>query len=492
MFKTSFIYFFSAIILVAFSACNEPTPLGDDFIDDADLLNSVFTDTLSLEVTLQQRDSLNATSGISVLLGNLNDPVFGRSTANLYFQLAPNINNTFVTGVNYSIIDSTLVSLADSTYWEYEYTVSPEDVVILDSLMLSLDYSESTQPIYGDTLSNEIQTFNLFRIEEDLGNSINDSTSYFAESASFAVGENLGEFNVKFDATNNYFVTPDDTLGVYPQMRFRLPDALGQDFLETISNTEGNYFENDSTFVEQFKGIYIQAAESTTATANINLANSYMRLFYTAINEEADSLGVLSYDTSYQTVTMVAYDVENGANKRLYASQYLHDYSGTVIEEILGNDGKITDKGYLQGMVGLDVLVKIPYLENLGNIIVNKAELEITNIENTETLDTIFTPPTGLLSVLTNDTDNEIAGNADILVDNLLNISTDSITSQVLNQYKVYETFSTQKLVLEPGENNQFRIAVDDQRTFPNRLIFEGPQSEEYPIKLNLYYTPIE
>ncbi len=486
------LFYFLALIVLAFTACNEPTPIGDEFIDDADLLNATFTDTLSLDVRIAKDTSASAIDGSNVLIGRLDDPIFGTSTANLYLQLAPSLINNFVTGVD--LDTDTLEFATDSTLAVVNFSIAEEDYVVLDSLILSLDYAND-RSIYGDTISNQNQSFNLFSLEESLNDAFLDSTNtnIYAHNVNFATGENYGLYDVIYNPAVNYFETTEindtliDTTLYNPQIRWRLPDALGQTFLDAISSSENNFLENDSVFLANFNGIYIQSSNNNTATANIDLTNSYMRLYYSSYNNYTTEDG---NDTVAIRNQSVFFDASGGG--LLHAKQYLHDYSGTEVETVLNNAGQVTDLGYMQGMVGLQTYVSVPNIEALGDIIVHKAELELTNVENIERLDTLFMPPTQLASLLYDETNDELFfPSFDIVQESLLNISTDTTTSDVYNQYTVSKTFDTQKIVLEPSENYSYYIVPRNKLTNPNRLVYQGPENELQPLKLNLYYSKI-
>ncbi len=488
--------FLGLLLFVIFilSACNEPTPIGDDFIDDNDLNFTNFTDTLTLEISLVRKDSLHiyrddaGEFSEGTIIGSLQDPVFGRSQGNAYIQPSPAFSKLVPSGVDIArdttfvitenpddpddpIIDTIVVS------W-----VSPEDFLEFDSLVLSLDYFGSNA-FYGDSLMQTLQTFNLYEIIEDLPE-YDNSEDYYAASVNFMTGQLYDTYQKKFDPDLPFYeldtLTVNDSLTIdstqfNPQIRFRLPDNIGENILNEFADSNG-VFDDSDTFREFFKGLYLESDPNNTATTVVNLTNSYLQLYYTA----NDIDGSLTTTTS-QSLTLPIVN-------QPYARQYKHDYTGTPIEEILNeNNGIITDIGYLQGMSGLDLNIKIPHLNNLGDIIVNKAELVVTAYEDLETQDTIYTPPPFVYTELVSGDDL----NVDRLSSNTIVTDADTTTAVTKFTYTIKENFSLQNLAVN-GNNNSIKIFVGESHIIPNRLIFQGTESDIDPIKLNLYYTPIE
>lgn len=124
------------IVVFAFNSCTklDSTTLGGDLIPGSDRLA---TDTLMVPVTTTsfiENDTTIIDKSVQHVLGYLNDPMFGTTTAAMYFQMLP-------------------------TIYPFSYPVG-KDSLFLDSLVLSLSYNGA----YGDTTAST--TINAYRITD--------------------------------------------------------------------------------------------------------------------------------------------------------------------------------------------------------------------------------------------------------------------------------------------------------------------------------------
>src|SRR5437868_4395760 len=104
---------FFAIVIFAFS-CKKKTPadIGLPLLPGEDLLNALFTDSTTLVAHTVKDDSLNTKNVNPVLLGNINDPIFGITKSSLFTQLSLSKANPDF-GTN-PVLDSAVLSLVYS------------------------------------------------------------------------------------------------------------------------------------------------------------------------------------------------------------------------------------------------------------------------------------------------------------------------------------------------------------------------------------------
>jgi len=128
-------YFFLALYLaMVLPSCTEKNVVGVDVLPNQSGLNTTFTDTVTIISNTVKEDSLRTDTLFSKhLLGNYNDPVFGKSQASIYTQVLLPTNN-----VNFG------------------------DSLKLDSIVLTLAYNG----FYGDT--SIPQTVEVYELNEDL------------------------------------------------------------------------------------------------------------------------------------------------------------------------------------------------------------------------------------------------------------------------------------------------------------------------------------
>mgnify|MGYP006397105801 FL=1 len=154
---------------------------------------------------------------------------------------------------------------------------------------------------------------------------------------------------------------------------------------------------------------------------------------------------------------------------------------------------------FVQSMAGIRTRVTIPNLLNLKNVIINKAELVISQRLDANRADSIFTPPVQLLivtldsagkvkSIPDNDDFNEAfpsyGGNR---------LQYGILPGDTVAQYKF--NISQQVQLLIDGnitDYGLFLINNSAQETADRLMAGGGNRSDAYQVKLNIIYTPIE
>jgi len=169
-----------------------------------------------------------------------------------------------------------------------------------------------------------------------------------------------------------------------------------------------------------------------------------------------------------------------------------HDYTGTVIPDVLNVPVEGNDLLYLQGLNGVDIQVDISDMLRINdNILLNHAELEITlATENTENPDFPASLSLGLYRMDSNGQlveieDLELAdlrGAREIVFDGTLN------TTGTESTYSFNFT-SHAKGILEGIDSGIIYISVFDKGADPSRTIVYGPDHDTSPMKLNLTFT---
>ncbi len=202
------------------AACEEPKDIG---LPPTTPVGVLYTDTLTVTSSTIQLDSVVTDRNSRLLVGQYNDPVFGKVRARSFGQL-------YVNGGSFKT----------------------DGEVVFDSLKLLIGYAY----LYGDT--SKVQELFVHRLTEDL-----DTTKQYTNtnSALFAA-EPLAKLQL----------TPTAAGG---SQTVRLPDALGRELLE-LSKGSG---VTQADFAKVFKGIAIlPGAANTTVFGFSN--NVFFELFY--------------------------------------------------------------------------------------------------------------------------------------------------------------------------------------------------------------------
>jgi len=325
-------------MLLWIQSCNpDPSSIGLEMQDD--LLNATFTDTVTVTAYSVEEDSLNTKNLIYNYLGFIKDPVFGTTTTEIYTQFVPSKNT-----VNFG--------------------ATPQ----LDSIVLTLKYSGG---YYGDTLNSF--AIEVYRLSEDMKS--DTSTKYYQNSSVKYYPENLTyapEFRLSPKPTTK--VKADSLMEAH--IRIRLNDELGRILLQNREK-----FDTDETFKEFFKGLYICAKPLTNdgCLVNFTLAHSItgIQLYYTRDNTPYRFSFPVAKDKLDKTVRFSTYEHNYGSGDPAFVNQVRH--GDTLL-------GKTTL--YVQAMGGVKTKITFPFLKAFENknIVINKAELIITNISSESTV----------------------------------------------------------------------------------------------------------
>gem|GEM_PF-767873 len=444
----------ACVVLLSIS-CNKPDSVGLNLLPGEDAMNVDFFDTLTLQTSYKQEDSLRTDAHLlyelqatnhQLMIGKYVDPVFGETSAELFTQLKPsavfsNTNKTF---------DSLFLNLA-----------------YIDSLFLNLAYISN----YGDT--SALQTFEVY----ELTDAMYDTASYYSFN-NLNYSTKVGEITFKVEDVKDSIVNIDSTKSA-PRLRLRLDDVLGQKIFNSdlsdpyvlgqkIFNSD---LSDPSKFKETVKGFCIKpAAASYGSIINFDAkttVSSMIMYFTDPATTGIDSLPFYFYSS-------------DGSIARF--SRFTHDYSAFDFTNPL------TDKAYVQTMGGIKTKITIPYLNNLkqlGPISINKAELIINVDPGTVT----NFPAPDALSLYAIDSEGQIQTLPD-----LTRSSTLFGGGLANNQYRFNIAQFLQQILYEKridyGMYLRVRVPVAFQT--PNRVALTGGDSmSTLRMKLQITYTKL-
>ena len=378
-------------------------------------------------------DSLFTKNLLYTLLGEIRDPVFGITRAGFCTQFALQGSNT---------------TLGDD--------------LSLDSVVLTLQYGG----YYGDTLSG-------LRLEVcELTEQLTKSQYYSSDNNPANQGVNLTYSSAPILPTPNTRVKID-TATYMAHMRIRLTDDFGYRLL----NLSSNDLNNNSAFQSAFYGLVIKATSNGAGNLcyfSPTAAQSGLTLYYKAG-------GVTKKYTFPITTDCARYNF------------FTHDYTtgdADFRRQVVNGETALgKDKLYIQPTGGVKTHVN---LDAFGewvkdkNIIINKAELVITN---TDIAENTFTNP-GNIGLQVVKTDN----NTTYTPDDAVYTSTSYFGGTYDTDKKEYRfrlTYYAQEILRNQGINdNGINIVVTGSGIRGNRLVFRGTD-ESYTdrLRLAIYYT---
>ncbi|MBP9883015.1 MAG: DUF4270 domain-containing protein [Chitinophagales bacterium] len=439
-------YFLLAAL--ALGSCKKSTEIGIGILPASSDINAIFTDTFKIVTTSLKQDSLVTSNQFYSLLGNMYDPVFGKSYAAIFTEF---------------LLPTTAIDLGDP------------DTLFLDSVVLTMAYFKT----YG--YEDVPQSFSVYEVLEKMSPEPEDG--YYSNRSFATSSELLGR---------KQLLVPNltDTINVLgssfpPHMRIRLSDRFGQDLLNQSGEAT---LATDSAFKEYFKGLLI--APDTLATpyaANI---------IYLAMLSGTSGLR-LYWHTPTKTGLNLSFPITTDESRTNY---FKHTYTGSLVaDHLMSETGDGDSLLFVQSMAGIRTRVTIPNLLNLKNVIINKAELVISQRLDANRADSIFTPPVQLLivtldsagkvkSIPDNDDFNEAfpsyGGNR---------LQYGILPGDTVAQYKF--NISQQVQLLIDGnitDYGLFLINNSAQETADRLMAGGGNRSDAYQVKLNIIYTPIE
>ena len=348
------------ISLFLFSSCKDASTVGLD-VDGNTAIQGTLLDTVTIKTQTLQDVNIATYFPASAAglprypLGEMNDDVFGKTTA----SLAMSVNRPTV------------------------YTEFAADAII-DSAVLILPYSFAvattttpyTNQFYGDSTSIYNVTVN------QLTQNLATGTS-FLSNKEYAAGTQLGTFSGKIKP-NTWIKTtdivadgPDTLVSHRPQMRIKLDNEL---IKSKIMSLDSASLSTNARFAIAFKGLKL--------TASVASGKGGMMFFDFST---ADSASVAIYFRQKNTTTSTATDTvvnrfQIMTTQNPVAATIKHDYTGTNVEAQLKNPATEYQTTYLQAMSGLRNKISFPYLKDLttkigSKIIINKAQL-VVDIEN--------------------------------------------------------------------------------------------------------------
>ena len=271
-----------------------------------------------------------------------NDPLFGKTTANIYLEVKPVV---------------------------YPFTLPDHDIdsLFLDSAVLVLSYTGS----YGDT--NTIQKVKAYQLTDKFNA---DSAYYTCNQLNYANLSPLGErtFAPK-DLKDSVHAFRENSVN---QLRIPISKALVQDWINTASTT----FLSDSLFVNKFKGFAIIPDPSIGGQAlnyfSLSSADTRLSMYIRS------SKGTVK-DTSIVDLSFTNYSNEANSIVRTRGSSEITNH----LTHPVNGDSLL----YIQTSPGSYAEITIPGLSVLSNRVINLAQLIVDQQYSSTTFDDYFTPP---------------------------------------------------------------------------------------------------
>jgi len=344
----SLLYGMLAVGLFSAMGCSKSSEIGLSLVEQeqSDIL---YTDTSTIILTTQNADRVETSNRTIMTCGSYSDVEWGESTASIYMNFR--LNNTGAVFPN----------------------------CVFDSLILSLAYQDFGH--YGELRTNKptatTQNWEIARVLED----IEEGTVYNSDKT-FMTDGNLLKSNFQFTPNDTAKVVVGTT-SVDPHLRIRLDDQAGVDLGELFLDPQStgiDIYESNTKFKDWFKGIQIRPSSSNPTNGSVirfksKDALTKLTLHYTDTSNGGSVAKVFEFLTNEDAEVVSSFNHTHPVNL---------------------TDNLVTDTVvYVQGLDGLHTKIAFPFVQSLGNVIINKAEL-VLPVADTGTND--FPEPVQLLA----------------------------------------------------------------------------------------------
>lgn len=325
-----------------FTSCKKEGSIGLGTQPATDLVNAEFKDTSTVLSYITREDSVNTNNTGYTLIGSYNDPEFGTASGSLFTQW--NLPN-----------NQTAVDLTGG--------VGGQPELVLDSIVLTLQYTSTLPNLrrYYGTL--EPQTFRVCRISEAMSV---DSVYYSDHKILF---DSLNPLAVKtFTPQPDSFVTIKGVKKV-AHLRIKLDSIFGDSIMKQSATAN---LASTAAFQTFFKGLCIIPTNGTQLSGEGSIlyfalagAETRLHLYYRR--------NTISGPVAGDTLT---YSFEVGSTSSHF-TQFRHDYSTSAFASKVDNVAD-TDFVYIQSMAGMKTKIVFPYIKDLvanNSIAINQAQV---------------------------------------------------------------------------------------------------------------------
>jgi len=428
-------FFFLLVVLISVSCKKDLSLIGIDLVDPDELIKMGYTDTVRIQAYSVAEDSVRTNDLSIAMVGSMNDPVFGRTTANWFTQIRLSKEPT-------------------------NFGAFPQ----FDSAFLLLPYSGS----YGDTLSN--MTLKVYELTESIIDSVHTHSNH---TIAYNTENLLGEITFTPRPGDSSFFN-----GKKQAPTLRIP--LNSKFAPKTLFADTSHLSSNTKFLEHFKGLAL-VAEPQQNTGN----GAILKLKVAAGSSKIE----IYYHNETDTST---YSFGINSDCRRF-NQYNHEgyfAASPMLTQQLDGDTALGDQFlFVQAMGGIRVKLRLPFADEWKvkqNIVVNDAQLVLTNAASSTT----FTPPSSLALY-------PVADDGTLYPFQLPDADEgseyfDGRYNKSSNNYRFRISRYLQQIINGDRNNNGLFLIIPGSSLTSDRLVINGFTAPQSGIRLYVKYTIVD
>ena len=424
-------------------SCGTDTDAGE-FVVGSDYLalsnKVVMIDTVTVEMSTINFDSLVTSSQSRILIGNYDDPIFGKVKSNSYFQLS---------GSSYALNNSG----SDTEAVNF----------VFDSISMILKYDNY---YYGDT--TQVQKFDIHRLTQKVKPNTDDDSFYNNSTLTYS-DESLGTISYKPRPTEK------DSINI------RMNDALGAALFQKIKSREITNFDS---FTEYLKGlVLVPSTSNSSSVIGFSTSTSKVRLYYSKYQADTEDesyyldFTVLNTDKQFNSISL--------------------DKTGTLIQNLPISSSKLSStatnkQGFIQSGTGVACKIDFPnikklkYISDNGAIVDAKLILKPVNNSYSDKY-----PLADSLKVYVGDNLNRISGSlqssSGAAVFGILNKKSDEFNENV--GYTIpLGNFLQKEMLRSADSRSSLILTLPGISKSVNRLVLGDQKHQDNKIQLKIYY----
>lgn len=431
------------LFLLTIISCGTDTDTGEFTVgsDYLALSNKVIMiDTVTVEMSTINFDSLATSNKGRILIGNYDDPVFGKVKSNSYFQLA---------GSSYALNNTG----SDTEAVNY----------VFDSISMILKYDNY---YYGDT--TKVQTFNIHRLTQKVKPNTDDSNFYNNSTLAYD-SQSLGTISFKPRPLEK------DSINI------RMNDEFGSALFQKIKKREVTDFDS---FTEYLKGLVLVPETSNSANViGFSVSTSKVRMYYSKYQAEAD-----------EEPLIIDFTIAD-ATKQFNSISL--DKTGTLLQNLPISSSKLSstatnNQGFIQSGTGVACRIDFPNIKQFKNISANgaivDAQLFIKPVNNSYSEKY---PLEDSLSVFVGDNLNRISASlvnsANSTVYGILNKKSDEFNENLGYTIPI-GNFLQKEMLKQSDSRSSLILTLPGISKSVNRLVLGDQKHLNNKIQLKIYY----